>query len=167
MEHIAEILEHGASDISMEERITYFDIVEEAQEIGIVLENVSIFKLRLDEIKTEGIHNPDTTCIQPLVINSDTSKHLQESDRETQNYELKNWTEEGILHDEVNNSETLNREDETKSTKCKEKRTVLVIHNYLQISNQNMLLILITQMIRCEPSAIGDSFWHCYELKWN
>ena len=30
MEHVVEILEHGAADISVDERKTYFDIVEEA-----------------------------------------------------------------------------------------------------------------------------------------
>ena len=52
IEHIVEILEHGVSDISIEERKTYFDIVEEAQEIGIIVENVSIFKKRVS-IKEE------------------------------------------------------------------------------------------------------------------
>merc|ERR1712129_583038 len=53
MEHLIEILEHGAADISVEERRTYFEIVEEAQNMGIHLDNVSIFKKRMDRVEIE------------------------------------------------------------------------------------------------------------------
>ena len=53
MEHIVEILEHGVTNITVAERRTYFDIVEEAQEIGIVFDDVSIFKRKVNEVKEE------------------------------------------------------------------------------------------------------------------
>ena len=75
MEHVVEILEHGVADISVDERKTYFDIVEEAQQIGIFLENVSIYKKKMNGIKKEGIDNSAMSNNQTC-----TSKDLKESE---------------------------------------------------------------------------------------
>ena len=53
VEHITKILKHGVTDITSEERREYIDIVEEAQEIGIMFDNISFFKQKLNKVKNE------------------------------------------------------------------------------------------------------------------
>ena len=80
MEHVIEILEHGAAQISVEDRRTYFDIVEEAQEIGIHIDNVSIFKKRFEIAKEEATDIGQTPLIDEISrSHSDSLHNLKEA----------------------------------------------------------------------------------------
>ena len=122
IEHVVKILEHGDSDISVGERRTYFGIVEEAQQIGIYLENVSIFKKRLDRIEKEELDNSEKANIPPLMMNSDSTTNLNIKQRncETKNDELEDLISDVLLHEEVNNYNIHQMEDEADSTRCEE-----------------------------------------------
>jgi len=143
MEHLVEILEHGAADISVDERRTYFDIVEEAQEMGIHLDNVSIFKKRLGAVKIEISKNMEEA---PLNADSDIIKADQETIKD-----------EGLTNNEYEGSTVHQMDEKLKSNNAVSNNLEETILDEVKYStfyhkgNESQMVELVNEIRKDEP----------------